>query len=87
MSLAAFSEAREIHEKNKNFHCFDALLPAFTNSAHEKNIFLYQGLYSTRPRLDLLNQVTKFSPTLKSNEKLFLYNLFNTKKKNNFAHL
>ena len=70
MSLAAFSEAREIHEKNKNFHCFDALLPAFTNIAHEKNIFLYQGLYSTRPRLDLLNQSDKIFTNIEEQRKI-----------------
>ena len=37
--------------------------------------------------LDLLNQSDKFSPTLESSKKLLLSDLFNAKKKKNFAHL
>ena len=36
--------------------------------------------------LDLLNQSDKFSSTLESSKKLLLSDLFNAKKKKNFAH-
>ena len=53
-------------------------------TVHMKRIFFYIKAYIPHA-LDLLNQSDKIFTNIEEQPKLFLYNLFNMKKKNSFA--